>query len=421
MGCGAGKQAPVVEQQTHLTRFGERAYGKQTGIRQMTVKFTVPMNKAMENVQEFVMAPVKAGMDAIGMGSNPMKQLDDEATAAIPDNLEKYKELVRCVRLFDLMGDAEVEATAREMQIRHFKADDIIYDEGDVGHEAWILESGVCFASKYVWSTGTREYVKGRMKVVSNAKEWKETRQYKPGKFGSYFGERSLIRREPRNLRVTCRTDVKVCRISATTYVTCARIREYKEALIRKVRVFETMTDDQVGKLAALLNKCAYAGGATMLTKGEHSPNFMILETGDASGGGRTYKPGDIINEQVLLTDAAPEATVTAAGDAVAYVISRVDFEEKVGRLAKLQEEQYAADPRKLLSDFFQQGDPTGPAGCLAAAGLTRDESKPASSWFAVYRPCSRDSIAKMLGTTGVGKGLNVRQPASIPSTSGLL
>ena len=29
--------------------------------------------------------------------------------------------------------------------------------------------------------------------------------------------------------------------------------------------------------------------------------------------------------------------------------------------------------------------------------------------WFAVYRPCSRDSIAKMLGRVGVGKGLNIK------------
>jgi len=31
------------------------------------------------------------------------------------------------------------------------------------------------------------------------------------------------------------------------------------------------------------------------------------------------------------------------------------------------------------------------------------------SQWFAVYRPCSRDSIAKMLGRVGVGKGLNIK------------
>lgn len=31
------------------------------------------------------------------------------------------------------------------------------------------------------------------------------------------------------------------------------------------------------------------------------------------------------------------------------------------------------------------------------------------TDWFAIYRPCSRDSIAKMLGGVGVGKGLNIK------------
>ena len=45
-------------------------------------------------------------------------------------------------------------------------------------------------------------------------------RSYKPGKFGSYFGERTLVRKEPRNLRITCKTDCKIVRISAHSYVT---------------------------------------------------------------------------------------------------------------------------------------------------------------------------------------------------------
>ena len=58
--------------------------------------------------------------------------------------------------------------------------------------------------------------------------------------------------------------------------------------------------------------------------------------------------------------------------------------------------------------NFYQAGDGRGPAGTLAAKGLSRDPANN-SSWFVVYRPCSRDSIAKMLGRVGVGKGLNIK------------
>ena len=40
---------------------------------------------------------------------------------------------------------------------------------------------------------------------------------------------------------------------------------------------------------------------------------------------------------------------------------------------------------------------------------LAQNPCEAPSRWFAVYRPCSRDSIAKMLGRVGVGKGLNVK------------
>ena len=67
-----------------------------------------------------------------------------------------------------------------------------------------------------------------------------------------------------------------------------------------------------------------------------------------------------------------------------------------------------AADPRTLLANFYQAGDARGPMGALNAKGLAMDPINK-TSWFAVYRPCSRDSIAKMLGRVGVGKGLNIK------------
>ena len=397
--CQSKKVVPVENDKEHLT------YGK-PGVRALTRTFTT---SRFTGITQAVADGVRVVTDALGM-TESREDLDAEATAKIPEDLEKYMGLVRCVRLFDLMGEAEVEATARDLEVRHFKEGEIIYDEGDDGHECWILEEGVCFASKLVWSTGKAEFHKGRMRVVSNQKEWKETRTYKPGKFGSYFGERSLVRKEPRNLRITCRTDVKAVRIKAETYVKCARIREYKEHLIRRCDIFETMTDDQVGKLAALLKKRLFASGDTLMTQGAEDPNFYILETGEAiSSEGKTYQPGSLFNEQVLLTNGPCPGTVHAKTEVVAYVISRDDFETRLGPLSKLQAEQFAMDPRKLISDFYQAGDQAGPAGLLATDQRTADPSKPATQWFAVYRPCSRDSIAKMLGTTGVGKGLNVK------------
>ena len=355
--------------------------------------------------------------------------LDAEATAAVEQQLDKYMELVKCVRLFAEMGESEIEAAAREVQVRHFKEGEVIYDEGDMGHECWVLEEGKCYASKYVWSMSQ-----------SNVKEWKETRAYKPGKFGSYFGERGLLRTEPRNLRITCRTDVKAVRISAETYVTCARISEKKEELIRGIELFAQMTDEQVGKLGQVMWKRRFEDGDSLLTQGAPAAGFYIIESGEAIATKRDveverYTAGAIVGEEVLSSKGACAKSVRhatasepsrphplslsrcplalqvrASGELVGFAITRAEFEERLGPLHKLQAEQFAADPRKLISDFYKAGDKSGPSGVLAArGGAAAAEGTPQTDWFAVYRPCSRDSIAKMLGTVAVGKGLNIK------------
>ena len=79
-------------------------------------------------------------------------------------------------------------------------------------------------------------------------------------------------------------------------------------------------------------------------------------------------------------------------------------------RLSTLAGEQYLTDPRRLIADFYRKGNRLGPAGSMTAERPVEPAtSEEASSWFAVYRPCSRDSISKMLGQVGVGKGLNIK------------
>ena len=61
-----------------------------------------------------------------------------------------------------------------------YQAGDIIYDEGENGDDCWVLESGVCVSSQLIPGI-----------TIPGTWEWKETRPYSPGKFGSFFGARS--------------------------------------------------------------------------------------------------------------------------------------------------------------------------------------------------------------------------------------
>merc|ERR1719261_1752427 len=58
---------------------------------------------------------------------------------------------------------------------------------------------------------------------------------------------------------------------------------------------------------------------------------------------------------------------------------------------------------------FYSKSDGRGPAGTLKLQGLEPEAARGQSSWFVVYRPTSKDAIAKMLSGAAVGKGLNVK------------
>ena len=339
---------------------------------------------------------------------------DAKATAKIVDDFGRYCDLVRGVRLFSEMGVSEVEMLARSLRAQHFRAGEMIYNEGDHGHECWIVESGEVMAWQTIWSA-----------AYANVKEWREMRAYRPGQC---FGERGLVRSEPRQARMVARTASRLLKVTADTYVACVRACEQKEDLLRKVALFSTMTDAQLGKVVSLLTRTTFGDGDVLLQKGEACTSVLIIESGEASGeavgeaaGSKRYRAGEAVGASALLEGGACDATIRAVGEVAAYHLSREQFEARLGQMATLQAQQFAADPRKLLSDFYREGDVRGPAGVLAAKGAARRQEKNnddgsqegdgraeqeqlRTRWFAVYRPCSRDSICKMIGHTGVGK-----------------
>ena len=336
------------------------------------------------------------------------KKADEAATALITDNIEKYAAIVKAVSLFSEMGQEELHMAARALEVVSFRAGEVVYDEGTEGRDAWVLEEGVVVASVLIPG------------IAGAGWEWKETRKYKPGKFGSFFGERGLRRGEPRQMRMTSNTDIKALRITQKNFVACARMREYKENLLRGVRLFEQMTDDQIGKLAAVMQMQHFDPSHRICSAGEPCSEFFLIESGEATTARppyfttpRSYLAGECFNDRALLEDLPiSDQTVIAHGESGAsiYTLTREAFENQLGPLADLQMEQLRADPRTLLALFYQTGDRRGPAGSLRANGLTASESSSdKTNWFAVYRPCSRDSIAKMLGRVGVGKGLNIK------------
>jgi hypothetical protein len=170
----------------------------------------------------------------------------------------------------------------------------------------------------------------------------------------------------------------------------------------------------------------SFAPGKYIIRQGEFGEHFYIVEHGNAVAllsqpdgieqPVKHYEPGGLFGEKALLESAPRGASIRAEDDVTCFKLSRQDFEKYLGPLSQLKAEAYLADPRKMIADFFAPGTEVGPAGVLQlriGGGLTDSNpkhlSQRTSRWFSVYRPCSRDSISKMLGGLGVGKGLNVK------------
>ena len=130
--------------------------------------------------------------------------------------------------------------------------------------------------------------------------------------------------------------------------------------------------NEQIAKLAGALQRRTCSDKEAIITQGEPGYHFYIVDDGECVATIKNgqqdqevmrYHQGELFGEKALLENAPRGATVTAVGDVSIWALSRTDFENKLGPLSQLKAEQYLADPRKLISDYYQNGDTRGPAG----------------------------------------------------------
>lgn len=306
--------------------------------------------------------------------------------------------LLKRVKLFSTMGVVDIEAAARLLERREYQEGDIIIQQGEPGTEFFIIEDGEAVAS--VQMDGYIDEVK---RYVT----------------GGAFGERALLRNEPRAATVTCRSVVQCLVFSAASFKKMIDERDLREELLRGVKILETLSEEQIAAAGAALSRRAYKKGEVIIRQGMPGHELFIVDTGTCAASVetgykdvqevRTYKRGDFFGEIALMKNVPRAATITAIEDAECLVLSRDNFEKRLGPLSLIREEQYLHDPRKLIADFYKPGDSRGPKGSVCIHQDMKAEEGVATKWFAVYRPTTRDSIAKMLGKVGVGKGLNVK------------
>jgi CRP-like cAMP-binding protein len=193
--------------------------------------------------------------------------------------------------------------------------------------------------------------------------------------------------------------------------------------MLQQVPLFEMMQEEEVGKLADVLKLKTYHPEEHIIKQGTQGDTMHLMKTGESRVEIRVaddvqehkhYFAGELFGEIALLRNVPRQASIIACTKVEAYALTRFEFERLLGPLSQLKQNQYASDPRKLIAGFYSQGDSRGPAGSLKLKGMEPEPDRYGkSTWFVVYRPTSRDAIAKMLSGVAVGKGLNVKGKSS--------
>jgi CRP-like cAMP-binding protein len=105
--------------------------------------------------------------------------------------------------------------------------------------------------------------------------------------------------------------------------------------LLRRVDLFEDMSNRQLGRLAKSFRESRFAAGETIAAEGTRGVGFFVIGEGMVrySVGGEDRGlggPGDYFGEIALIDDGPRTATVTADTDVTAYGLVSWEFQPLV-------------------------------------------------------------------------------------------
>jgi CRP-like cAMP-binding protein len=106
---------------------------------------------------------------------------------------------------------------------------------------------------------------------------------------------------------------------------------DHRVALLRKVWLFSTCTDDELSRVAGLATAREASEGEEMCTEGEPGDDFFVIVEGTAEARAEGDKLGDLdagdfFGEMALIDGGDRTATVVATSPMSLLVLSRNDF-----------------------------------------------------------------------------------------------
>jgi len=340
----------------------------------------------------------------------------------------KLREVLKGKGIMENISDLEINDLIRSMSSHIYYAGDCIAHQGEDGDYLFVVLEGQVdsyFDTLAGRGSATRPHQNER---ELKEQELKDREHQGRHIIGAVVDEIACIWRLPRPVSHYARGEqIIIAKLSRQDYVNIvcrSKIATWwnRQDRLVKVPLLEMMEPEQIAKLVDVMTNRKFEPKMNIVTQGDFGDEFFILASGSARVWAKQgddeqefvrFYGGELFGELALLNNAKRAATVSTLTRTECLVLGRKQFERVLGPMSILQNTQYLTDPRKLIGEFYKPGNAYGPLGTLKQNGKEVEPGQPASNWFAVYRPTSRDAIAKMLSGSAVGKGLNIKGKSS--------
>ena len=235
--------------------------------------------------------------------------------------LSKQKRaLLDNVPMLAVLAPEHKSAVAEALELVEFSDGDVLCCQGELGDRFFTLKEGSVVVSK----------------------DGKELAKLSDG---AYFGERALIRDEPRGATVTAEGYVVCFALSRQAFNELLGPIEdvWRYETLRKVPILSNLTEKQLFELARRVGSVEFEAGDVLFNKGDPGDSFYVVEDGlfavtDENDNelARCGK-GQCFGELALLRSEPRAATVVALQSSKALVCTKEDFDEHLGSLAEIR------------------------------------------------------------------------------------
>ena len=267
------------------------------------------------------------------------------------EEIARIKAAVRANFLFQHLNETQAQQVYDVMKRVPVMKGEVVIRQGDAGDWFYVVDAG--------------EFAVTLSQADKQVEILKYTTQ---GGTNPCFGELALMYSKPRAATVTAAKDGVLWAMDRRSF-RAILMKSSATSMVRTLRsvdVLKSMTVGQLQRLQDMLTEMSFADGDFVIQQGEHSETFYVIVEGRVRCTKREHPAdaeielmqlgeGQYFGERALLTSAPRAANVIAMGKLKCLHISKDAFEEVLGPLQNIINDDRAAREKVAMQKQLQQ------------------------------------------------------------------